>query len=114
MLKFIEPMVWYTDLQLKDPYKNSWKGRIKQRPKTLAKMLGSAVGNTNSVTTTTFFVPPSVGSELFREVVEVEKKCSLETNWKMKIMEKSGKPLINFFMRGFPMAEGCPRGKECM
>ena len=146
MLKYIEPMIWYSDVQLKDPFRNIWKRRINIRPKTKAKLdmntsLGP-VGNGGfattpvedrsglassghdarqgaprtaaSQTTTTFFVPPSKGGQLARMIKQVDQEHAQLTGWNMKILEKSGKPLINFFMKTFPMILGCPRGPECI
>ena len=135
MLKYIQPMVWNQDESLKDPFRNSWKNRIKRRPKTLQKLnqYGRCTGKiskqttcelnknyiTNPVsdfrpkTTTTLFVPASINSLLLKRVQEANEECKRDISWGVKILERSGTPLINHFMKTFPINNGCPRGKKC-
>ena len=145
MFKYIESMVWYSDTQYKDPFRNTWKRKIKRRFKTIAKTGDTwahprPAGNgghssstpvqgrsrvasnghcarqrpSNSETTTTFFVPPSSNGVLAKMIQQVDMKYAEESGWNMKILEKSGKPLINYFMKTFPMILGCPRGEKCV
>ena len=76
MLKYIAPMVWYTDDQLKDPFRNKWKLRIKRRQRTIKRCGDYKFNNKtrnkskeanltdNRVTTTTLFVPSMKDSKL--------------------------------------------------
>ena len=67
--KYIMPSVWYSGEQIKDPYRNMWKGRIKRnfnRSSTKLQRMKESIKKkeTNHMKgpkiTTTLFVPSSV------------------------------------------------------
>ena len=68
---------------------------------------------TNKKTTTVMFVPSSKGSRLLKGVKAVEEKISESSNWKVKIIEQPGTPLLLCLSHKFPMEEGCCRGEMC-
>ena len=137
MLKYIQPMIWNQNESLKDPFRNLWKNRIKRRPKTLLK-LGQNGGsgnkdklmgkkfkcNMNNVTnyvsdtgikrriTSTVFVPASNNSLLLKRVIKANEECRMDMNWDMKIVERSGTPLINQFMKNLPTTMAAQRVKN--
>ena len=137
MLKYIEPMVWFQDTQLKDPFKGHWKYRIRKRPKTRmearlragcelstlnaqrksnhsGKMRGGeSVQRSELNVTTTLFVPATPKSELLERIIRADQGVGRDISWKIKFMERSGTPLLNTFMKKFPLSQGCPRGEDC-
>ena len=117
LLKFIEPMVWFKDLKLKDPYKNAWKSRVTRRPRTVALVQernGCGSSNPAREITTTMFIPTTPGSLLLKMIREEDEKISKDMDWGIKFMEKSGTPLLNLFMTSFPLEQGCPRNEKCI
>ena len=115
MMKYVDAMVWYTDVKLGDPYKGEWKGRLLRR-KRIDGHLGRVKDQSknNSVITTAMFVPPSREGRLLKLVEEVEKDINSDLSWRPKILEQSGTPLLLCFGAKFPLADGCPRGHECL
>ena len=115
MMKYVDAMVWYTDVKLGDPYKGEWKGRLLRR-KRIDGHLGRVKDQSknNSVITTAMFVPPSREGRLLKLVEEVEKDINSDLSWRPKILEQSGTPLLLCFGAKFPLVDGCPRGQECL
>ena len=111
-LKGVEKYTWYSDFDLKDPYRNNWKFRIRRRGDIETKTKRSKKC-TNPPTTTTMFVPSTQGGRLTQMLEEVEETLSLEVGWKPKIIEQSGLPLMNVFRSKMPIKAGCPMSLEC-
>ena len=127
MLKYIEPMVWYQNEQLKDPFKNQWKFRVKRKKDRVVAGFGN-IGNfdlgevkhSNSSkdgknkTTTTFFVPSTENSRLLWMIKQADQEAAIDMDWNIKVLERAGTPLINCFIKKFGISEGCPRGTMCI
>ena len=75
--------------------------------------LTNGQGNGKSNITTTFFVPSSIGSLLFKLIVEKEHRLNKQFDWSVKILEQAGVPLLNKFSYKFPIQDGCPRNESC-
>ena len=63
--------------------------------------------------TTTFFVPTSKNSLLFKLISERERTISKKMGSTVKILEQAGTPLLNSFIYKFPISEGCPKNETC-
>ena len=107
LLKYTEQMVWYSDKQLGDPYRNWWKTKIPTNNQSLKS------SRDEREITSVLFVPPSRDSELLRLVREKDKKLR-DISWRIKILEQSGVPLLMSFGRKFPLKDGCQRGSDCI
>ena len=106
-------MVWYKDLKLKDPHKNTWKSWVTRRPRTLNNIKGRNGEITSREITTTIFIPTTYDSRLLKMIREEDEAISKDMDWGIKFMEKSGTPLMNSFMTKFPLSDGCPKAGKC-
>ena len=113
--KYVSRMVWYTGEKLTDPYRQLWRKNIKYKNDgSNKKSLREKSKEKKKVEcTTTFFVPPSVGSWLFKMIREKESMLCDQFGWSVKILEAPGVPLLMKFMTKFPISNGCPRGMNC-
>ena len=64
-------------------------------------------------TSTTMFVPSSPKSILLTMLQEAEEDLNRDIPWKVKLLEKAGRPLRNVFLPKFPIDKGCVLGTEC-
>ena len=64
-------------------------------------------------TTTTLFVPSSEGGLLTRMMETREESAQEDTGWSVKILERSGSPLINSLSTRIPLIAGCPIPDKC-
>ena len=64
-------------------------------------------------TTTSIFIPWTPGGKLLDNIAESEQKLSLMCDWSVKLQERSGTPLINMFLKRFPIISGCPKAATC-
>ena len=71
------------------------------------------IDTTVAKTTTTMFVPQSSNSQLFKLIREKEERCFGDLNWRVKVLEQPGTPLLTKFTARFPIREGCARGSLC-
>jgi len=46
-------------------------------------------------------------------LVEAEEESNIDIPWKVKLLEKWGKPLRNLFLPKIPIFKGCVLGEEC-
>ena len=112
LTKYVNIMLWYKDFKVGDPFKQTWKRRI--RYKNDKQKSSFRKDSKTGETTTTFFVPPSAKSLLFKLVVEKERLLRKKFGWWVKILEAPGSPLLSRFASKFPISEGCPRGDNCI
>ena len=47
-------------------------------------------------------------------MVETDESKHGNIQWKSKILEQSGKPLLMSFMKSFPIMKGCIKGVNCV
>ena len=122
IIKYIAPTMWYTGENIKDPYRHQWKARIKRRHnRNKTKMAGILARhrfekrrNTREIeTTTTIFIPSTEGSLLFKIIEGEEERISTNSSWTVKLLERSGKPLVNLLMSSFKITQGCPEKGTC-
>ena len=114
LLKYLSPMLWYSDEKLKEPYRQGWRKRIRYKHSGQPVSHRNKERNSQEVkTSTTFFVPPSRDSLLYKLVVEKEEKLRKNSCWGVMILEASGTPILNKLTTKFPIIEGCPRGTLC-
>ena len=116
LTKYVSGMVWFTGEKLTDPYRQLWRKNIKYKSDGSNKksFKEHSFMNKKVKSTTTLFVPPSVGSILFKLIKEKEDILCDQAGWSVKILEAPGIPLLTKFMSKFPISEGCPRGKSCI
>ena len=105
ILKYILPSVWYTDDNIKDPYRNQWKNNIKRsfdrkKEKRISNWQSKHESRSKRVTST-MFVPSSEEGLLMKKVKEKEESIAASTSWRIKILEKSGVPLSQSLSRNF-------------
>ena len=60
------------------------------------------------------FVPSSKRRTHMNKLRDMEEKLSDETNWKVKIQECSGQPLVNILAPKIPISLGCPDPERCI
>ena len=134
MVKYTSRAVWYTQTDVKDKFRNTWKkwirrrgnkaglkGEIKkqslsQQTRKLApdaRVTRSALRD-NRITTA-IFVPKTPGGRLANLIQDCEnKQLCLQTDWSPKVLEKPGIQLARLFVKKFEMLNGCWRGAKCM
>ena len=117
MAKYINPFVWYKDIEVKDPYRSHWKRKIIRkayRGMRRNKQLNiEGKLRNNKSTTTSIFVPWTPKDELAGRIKTSEEKCSGFSDWKVKVQVKSGTPLINMLQLRIPIISGCPQASSC-
>ena len=104
-MKYTSRAVWYTDEDVKDPYRNQWKNRIRRKGdggKNRTTMNKLKQIKTNPVTTA-FFIPKTMEGRLTQMVQLKEDSIEDKMDWRVKILEKPGSPLVNQFITTFPM-----------
>ena len=113
-LKAVAKSSWYSDGSLKDPWRDEGKFRIRRRGQNKRR------GDNHTYkklpkppTTRNMFVPSSEGALLLKKLEEIEENLGKESNWKPKLVEKSGVALINLFKTRIPIIKGCPLGADC-
>ena len=106
--KMVESMTWFKCLELTDPYRNGWKAAIRNKQKGPRMKVAR-----EKETVCAMFIPPSHGSELQRNILFVKGKLEGDMDWKVKLIEQSGIPLVMSFIPSFPLDVGCPNGAEC-
>jgi len=111
--------VWYKDLDLGDEFRQGWKKRVKTKENwnndRKAKFKRKNGKNKDLLeTTTALFIPPTGGGKLSTMIADAELNLSKETGWKVKVLENSGTPLVQFLKPSFEMYEGCVLGVECI
>ena len=120
ILKYITPLIWYTGENLKDPYRHQWKKKIKrsfnrkerEERKRMDWKRREVVKKKRRRTTTAIFIPSTERSLLMKIVSEKEEKLAEQSSWTVKILEKSGQPIINLLQPKFSIKLGCPEGKN--
>ena len=90
MSKYINPFIWYMDIDLKDPYR-----RKKYRGLNRGRTSKPVTQPVKKRTTTSIFVPWTPNDELSSLIKMREEKCLEFSNWSVKIQTKTGTPLIN-------------------
>ena len=128
MNKYISGVTWFKRMDLGDKFRQNWKKRIttkdsmKLKPK---KAWVNVKGNvkrdttgqkhllTRNEVTSALFVPPTEGGRLTELLNEEEESLGPEIGWNIKIVEKSGTPIVQLFKPRFDMVEGCVAGGEC-
>ena len=116
ILKYIDFCTWYKDENLGEPHRQTWKRDIKRKGDNISQnRRGRAVhtGSDVAETTTTMFVPSSPKSTLLGMLQEAEEELNREIPWKVKLLEKAGRPLRNVFLPKFPINKGCVLGVNC-
>ena len=112
LIKYVNGMVWHKDSDLGDPFRKGWKARInRSRWNDRKKPAVSSVPPPDK--TTTIFVPNSRNSELFENIVRVEREVQQKVKWGVKVIEQPGSSLLHCFTSKFPIIAGCPRGSRC-
>ena len=115
LVKYLSIMTWFTDEKLQDPFRQEWKKLIRYKDSGQPKPKKTkARRSADQHTTTTFFVPASKNSLLFKLIKEKEDKIRNLFEWKVMILEAPGTPLLNRLTSNFPIEEGCPRGLDCV
>ena len=134
MLKYVESQIWYKRMDLGDEYRQSWKFRIKNkttRNDTQSKSIGNIIRNIDTrlrfknnnkngsfrfekETTTALFVPASSDGKLSENIMKVEEELSDSLDWRMKVVEASGSPIVQTLKPKFDMVEGCVLGADCV
>ena len=123
MLKHTNPFTWYKDINLKDPFRSKWKAKIirkkergsirKRGKRCRTKKNGGFLPTDNATTTTSIFIPWTPGGKLLDRIDESEQRLSFTCDWRVKLQERSGTPLINLFLKRFPIISGCPKAATC-
>ena len=109
-------MTWFKSLELYDPYRNDWKAAVRKkhtRPQTGGVKPCKALNQEKKEIVCAMFVPPSRGSKLLNNILLVEEELERDMDWKVKIIEQSGIPLVMSFIPSFPLEVGCPTGADC-
>ena len=119
-------------MDLGDPYRQMWKRRIKNKgPKQKQKVYekskivqdpnenksGSSSRHMrlpNREIVSTLFVPPTKDGQLTELLKDLEEKLESESSWGVKIIEKSGTPIVQLLKPKFPMIKGCIIGELCI
>ena len=120
MVKYTTPFVWYSGEEIKDPFRNMWKSRIKRSFNRLNRQMGMERKSVRMQkgdrkrTTTCLFVPSSKDETLMNMMKVRDEISSERMDWSVKILEKAGQPLINVLSRAFPIILGCPMRGRCM
>ena len=108
--KYVNKMVWFSGENFGDLYKKDWKKFIKRKGSDKKKRMSPLP---ERKITTVFFVPQSRNSWLFKKLRQVEDFLRRDCEWGVKVLEQPGTPLLNKFVKKFPIIHGCPKGEEC-
>ena len=135
--KRVQMSTWFTGEDVGDPWRQCWKNRIRRKgEKRLSKECVSPVNMVHSnpstskvegryglvgvlgedkikETTTTFFVPASKNSQLYKLILQKEETLLGQMSWGVKVLEKAGTPIASMLLKKFPMEKGCPLGEHC-
>ena len=108
-------MTWYSNMKFGDPFKHQWKYRIKKKGLRGKENKKHHEKFNKPDPSTVLFVPSTEGGKLLTQLEEEENNLLVtdKINWTMKMVEKSGSPLLNLFGVRFPINEGCPLGQLC-
>ena len=112
IMKYLNPQVWYKDVEIGDCFRKQWKRGIKR--KFNRKNKTSPRRDECVKFCSTMFVPSTMGGKLADMISETEEKLRVETGWATKILEKSGTPLVNVLQKKFPIDLGCPTFETCL
>ena len=111
--KYLNHMSWFQDDMPKcDPYKDLWKNGIKRKGAQLRNKRTSVTEN--MTTTAAMFVPATPDGTLLNMLMDCEIDVTKETDWKCKLVEQPGVPLVMQFIKKEPMLHGCPIGTKCI
>ena len=118
MIKYITPYVWYTGENIKDPYRNMWKKKVKRSfNRNIKGRRGKVDQKTNRGRrerfTTAIFVPSTDDGLLHKIISRKEEDLGTHSNWTMKVLEKSGQPLVSLLLPKFKIEQGCPEKEKC-
>ena len=115
LIKYTSQGLWYSDVNVKDEYRNNWKRWIKRKGwKNINwNRRHSTQGKNGTPVTSVCFVPKTENAELIERLQAVEDNLQRDTGWKTKLVERPGAPLKNIFVKRFPMLIGCARGDSC-
>ena len=106
LTKYANRVFWFSDEKVGDPFKQEWRRDIKRKGErgndTALRMINyksekkrlEKMCTKGRKTTSTFFVPPSRNSNLFKFVMEIENGLRERTCWKTKVLEQPGIPLL--------------------
>ena len=136
LIKYTNRAVWYTRIDVKDKYRNTWKGWIRRKGqmrnnfKSVRRnsvndhkgyenssnrpLTRGALRNMNRVTTA-LFVPKTPKGHL-AEMIQLKEDRELvrRSDWTVKVLEKPGIQLAKLFIYKFVMDTGCWRGDRCI
>ena len=112
--KRVQMATWFTGEDLGDPWRQSWKSRIKRKGSNKGEKIVEVTKDVvNKEITTTIFVPASKNSLLFQMIQEKEESLKGQLSWGVKVLEKGGIPIASLLTKKFPMKSGCPLGEGC-
>ena len=119
MIKGVAALNWFTGVNLDDPYKQGWKGRVRRKGQFKNKETKDEKfkkENLEVEITTKMFIPPTPGSKLLKKMMDIEAIFQNEKKieWGVKLVEKSGVSLINCLRTRLPIEMGCPLGTDCV
>ena len=91
LVKYTTQARWYTDIQVGDVYKDTWKLWISRKGRQRRKYIKNNRGpNGHQIpTTTVMFVPKTPNGRLLRELQMTEDKL-INLGWRTKLVEKPG------------------------
>ena len=128
MWKYISSVIWYKDIDLGDEFRQHWKRKIKfketrcdKKKRSSKSAFWKSDGKDKVVRDklkkikieSVIFVPSTKDGILANLISEEEKRLSLDTGWRTKILERSGTPLSMLFRPTFPSENGCVLGEDC-
>ena len=108
-IKYTNKMLWYSNSKVGDPFKQDWKRRMKRKgdDKTGNHRVGEIKQKPTNVTTV-MFVPSTPGGKLITRLELLEDELTSKGEFGVKLIEKSGVPLSNLFIKKTPVISGCP------
>lgn len=113
--KYVNKAVWFTNIDVKDKYRNSWKGWIKRKKENKWRRDKQHNKGKKTNITTAIFIPKTGGGKLIEAIQKVEDdQLSNKIPWQVKLLEKPGTPLSILFTKRFEMLQGCYRGDACI
>ena len=113
-MKAVEKTTWYAGKNFGDQFKQDWKARVKMKGDDKHPNHGG-IREKAVEFSTVMFVPSSENGDLIHNLEQVERRFREqdEFTWNVKLVEKSGAPLVNVFRKRLPLEEGCSLGDEC-
>jgi len=117
LAKYLNCENWYKDHKYGDEFKDVWKNNIKRKGRKRGKINRNIKKRIDAQgeheVTVAMFVPPMPNGQLLNMLKVAEKTLETDVNWRCKLLEKPGRPLLLNFIRKTPILQGCPSMKDC-